>query len=131
MARDKVDETSADTQVAEGTAPATETTATAAEGAAAAPAEAKSDERFRFVTRPGSTEQVKRKDYILELWQGKTTTNNPEGKKWSRGAIAKHLTQITGKTVPYQIVFAATKGVEGGPDKAAEEIPAGSAPAQS
>lgn len=97
----------------------------ATEGVAAAPAENKSDERFKFVTRPGTAEQVKRKDYILELWTGKTTSNNAEGKKWSRGAIAKHLTQITGKTVPYQIVFAATKGTAGGPDKSAEEIPAG------
>jgi hypothetical protein len=32
-----------------------------------------------------------------------------------RGAIAKELTRITGQKVTYQIVFAATKGVPGGP----------------
>jgi hypothetical protein len=86
------------------------------------------DERFKFVTRPGTSEQVKRKDYILELWTGAVTSNNPEGKKYSRGDIARHLTEITGKKVAYQIVFAATKKVAGGP--APTEAPAtGEAPA--
>lgn len=107
---------------ADGEVPAT-APADGTPAAAAAPVEAKSDERFRFVTRPGTTEQVKRKDYILELWTGKVTSNNPEGTKWGRGPIAKHLTAITGKEVPYQIVFAATKGIEGGPAKEAAAIP--------
>jgi hypothetical protein len=54
---------------------------------------------------------VKRSDYIKDLFVNK---------KWSRGQIAKHLTEISGKEVKYQIVFAATKGLKGGPDKPAD-----------
>lgn len=86
---------------------------------AAAVEEPKADERYRMVKRPDTGEMVKRKDYILELWTQK---------RWSRGEIAKHLTEITGKKVPYQIVFAATKDVAGGPVKAAVES-SGEAPA--
>lgn len=97
-------------------------------GDAASVPEVKADERFKMIVRPGSNppEQVKRIDYIRELWTGKVTSSNPEGKKYSRGAIAKHLTEITGKKVQYQIVFAATKGVAGGPPKedAAPGVPA-------
>jgi len=35
--------------------------------------------------------------------------------KASRSTIAKELTELQGKPVPYQIVFQATKGLEGGP----------------
>lgn len=63
---------------------------------------------------------MKRTDYIRKRWADKT----------SRGTIAKELTAIQGKTVPYQIVFQATKGVAGGPDKAVEGQPAGEAPAE-
>jgi hypothetical protein len=69
-------------------------------------AEVKSDGRFKLVTNPVTGEQVKRIDYIRELWKAGTHT---------RSAIAKHLTEISGETVPYQIVFAATKGIPGGP----------------
>lgn len=123
MARDR-SEQNPEEQTTEAAAPAENAAAPAA-----APEENKADERYKLITRPGTTEQVKRKEYILELWTGKTTSNNPEGKKWSRGAIAKHLTEISGKKVPYQIVFAATKGVAGGPDKEAESIPSAT-PAQ-
>lgn len=102
--------------------------AAAPEGTAAVVDENKADERFKFVTRPGTTEQVKRKDYILELWTGAVTSNNPEGKKYSRGDIARHLTEITGKKVAYQIVFAATKKIAGGPVPS-EAPAAGEAPA--
>lgn len=52
-------------------------------------------------------EEVSRADYIRREWQaGKT-----------RGQIAKDLTKLQGKPIPYQIVFAATKGVAGGPKK--------------
>jgi len=85
--------------------------------AAATVDETKTDERFRTVTNPETGEVVKRKDYILELWTQKRMT---------RGDIARHLTEITGKTVPYQIVFAATKGVDGGP-VVAEAAPAADA----
>lgn len=99
MARDSKPEEVVETQ---------ETVAT--EGAAATVAEAKSDERFKFVTDPTTQLPVKRKEYIVRLF-----TEN----KMSRGAIAKHLSEITGKKVAYQIVFAATKGIKGGPDKEA------------
>lgn len=97
-----------------------ETAATEAAEATEAPAqveEPKVDERFRMVKRPETGEMVKRKDYILELWTQK---------RMSRGDIAKHLTEITGKKVPYQIVFSSTKGIEGGPVKteAPAEAPA-------
>lgn len=74
------------------------------------------DERFKMVTDPETNQPVKRKDYILKCWQQK---------KMSRGAIAKHLTELTGKKVTYQIIFATVKKHPGGPDKPAE----GAAPA--
>lgn len=47
-------------------------------------------------------QEVTRQDYIRGRWQG--------GKdKTIRGAIAKELTRLEGKKVPYQIVFQATK----------------------
>ena len=60
---------------------------------------------------------MKRTDYIRKRWADKT----------SRGAIAKELSAIQGKAVPYQIVFQATKGLAGGPDKAVEGAAEGSA----
>lgn len=93
------------------------TEATEATAAAAPVEENRVDERYKMVTLADGT-QVKRLDYIRKLWK--------EG-KMSRGEIAKHLTDLTGKKVPYQIVFAATKGHAGGPPKteaAAPETPA-------
>ena len=87
--------------------------------AAAAPVEATADERFVMIKHDVSGEMVKRKDFILECWQQR---------KMSRGDIAKKLTEIQGKKVPYQIVFAATKKIAGGPDKVAE-TPVEAAPA--
>jgi hypothetical protein len=74
--------------------------------AAATPA---SDERYKMVTDPETGQLTKRQDYIRKLWQEK---------KMKRGDIAKHLSEISGKKVPYQIVFAATKKMAGGPDPA-------------
>lgn len=68
------------------------------------------DERYKKVTHPETGQLVNRKDYILELYQVK---------KMSRGDIARHLSEITGKKVAYQVVFATTKGKPGGPDKVA------------
>lgn len=68
------------------------------------------DERFKKVRHPDTGAEVNRKDYILELWQVK---------KMSRGDIARHLSELTGKKVAYQVVFATTKGKPGGPDKPA------------
>lgn len=77
----------------------------------AAPVEAKKDSRYvELKLADGST--MKRKDYILKRW----------GEKASRSDIAKELTQLEGREVPYQIVFQATKGVPGGPDKAAPAV---------
>lgn len=90
----------------------------AAEGAApVTPAETAVDERYVMVKHDVTGEIVKRKDFILECWQER---------KLSRGDIAKKLTEIQGKKVPYQIVFAATKKLPGGPDKVTE-APAGEA----
>lgn len=76
-------------------------TATAQEANAV---EAKTDSRSVILNlQDGST--VKRKDYILRRW----------GEGASRGEIAKELTELQGKNVPYQIVFQATKDVPGGP----------------
>jgi hypothetical protein len=91
-----------------------------ASAAPAAPAEAASapDERFVMIKHDKTGEQVKRKDFILECWQQR---------KMGRGDIAKLLTQLQGKKVPYQIVFAATKKIPGGPDKVAEAPATGEA----
>jgi len=87
------------TQTTEAPAATGNTTAAATSG----------DERFRFVTDPDTGAQVKRKDYILKCWKEK---------KMSRGQIAKHLTELSGKKVAYQVVFATIKkGTPGGPDK--------------
>lgn len=99
---------------------------TAAETAAAGTA-VTGDDRFKKIIHPETGKEVNRKDYIIELWQVK---------KWSRGQIAKHLTELRsvanggdGKKVPYQIVFATTKKIPGGPDKPTEAAPVAEAPA--
>jgi len=83
---------------------------------AAAPATAAvaTDDRYVLVTTDGQNgttagAQVKRIDLIRTLW----------GAGMSRGNIAKYLTALSGKKVPYQIVFSATKGLAGGPPKQA------------
>lgn len=89
--------------------------ATTTEAAAAAP---KKDSRYIELTlKDGS--KMKRKDFILKRW----------GEKASRGEIAKELTELEGREVPYQIVFQATKGVAGGPDPKPAAAPAAEAPA--
>lgn len=97
---------------------ATETNTEVETTATAAPAQVVADERYRKVKDPETGEIVNRKDFILKCWTEK---------KMSRGAIAKQLTEMnsvenggSGKKVPYQIVFASTKGVAGGPDKPTE-----------
>lgn len=70
-----------------------------------AEAEAKGASRKIMLTVKGV--EIARTDYIRKRW----------AEKASRGQIAKELTKFQGKNVPYQIVFAATKGIEGGPDK--------------
>jgi hypothetical protein len=73
-----------------------------------------SDERYVMVTLdaqyPGRDGvSVKRIDLIRELWAA----------KHSRGSICKEVGRLVGEKVPYQIVFSATKGLAGGPDKVA------------
>ena len=88
MARKSDTETTATENTEAGTAQTTEgTAAVAATGA---------DDRFKKITHPQTGLEVNRKDYILELWAN----------KMSRGAIAKHLSEITGKKAVYQVVFA-------------------------
>ena len=89
----------------------------AAPVATAAP-EVAADERYRklLLDEAGSTFAwgntskqgltVNRIDFIRAAWQVQ---------RQSRGAITKELTRLTGKKVTYQIVFASTKGVPGGP----------------
>jgi hypothetical protein len=124
MARDK---SSAEASATENTEQAAATTQTPAPPAPTAVAV--SDDRYKKVKVPvlgtdgkptGEFVVKNRKDYILELW----------GNKWGRGPIAKHLTDLNtvenggdGKKIPYQIVFAATKGKPGGPDKVTPGAP--------
>jgi hypothetical protein len=99
---------------------------------AAAPEEAKNDERFVFVNAPdgqGGSTRVKRAEAIRALWQGTVTPYNPEGKKHTRGAITKLISEWGGKKIPYQIVFAGTKGLAGGPPKEETAAPASETPA--
>jgi hypothetical protein len=103
--------------------------ATVTDGAAAAVAEAKSDDRFKVlaVLNPSTqqTEQIKRADFIRALWKGENVAGlNPEGKKHSRSEITKLVNAYSPKKVLYQIIFAATKNIPGGPPKA-EAAPAG------
>jgi hypothetical protein len=77
------------------------------EGTSQAPVEQAVDRRYKKVKHPETQLEVNRVDYIRELWTQK---------KWKRGAIAKHISELTGEKVPYQIVFAATKKLAGGPD---------------
>jgi hypothetical protein len=92
---------------------ATPETGASATAAPVAPTTTAPDNRFIMVTKTDGT-VVKRSEYIKELWQVH---------KWTRGVIAKHLTELSGKKVPYQIVFAATKKLPGGPDKPATPAP--------
>jgi hypothetical protein len=79
-----------------------------------------------MVKDPETGNMVKRADYIRTLWTQK---------KWSRGQIAKHLTELNsvdkggdGKKIPYQTVFAVIKkGTPGGPDKPADPAQAAAA----
>ena len=60
--------------------------------------------RSIVITDPETGEDIKRADWIREVIQ------DPESEFYcSRSKIAKKLTEIQGKDVPYQIVFAATK----------------------
>jgi hypothetical protein len=63
--------------------------------------------RYVMIVDPETGEQIKRVDWIRKVFQ-------QEGGPFygDRGAIAKKLTEMQGKKVPYQIVFAATKDLK-------------------
>lgn len=66
----------------------------------------------RAITLTVDGKEVRRVDYIRDLWaSGKLT----------RGEIRKKLKEEHNHEVPYQIIFQATKGKEGGPAPKAEE----------
>lgn len=69
----------------------------------------KGGRKIMLTLEDGST--VARTEYIRARWATKEV---------SRGEIAKEVSTLQGVTVAYQIVFAATKGHEGGPDKVAK-----------
>lgn len=86
---------------------------TAAVVAAPEAVPAKKDDRFKILTlKDGST--VKRTDYIRKRW----------AEKASRSEITKEVSELAGTKIIYQIIFAATKGIPGGPDKVAAPAPA-------
>lgn len=60
--------------------------------------------RGTVITKDDGT-VVRRLDYIRELWASKTMT---------RGEIKNEIIRLGGKEIPYQIIFSATKGLEGG-----------------
>ena len=71
------------------------------------------DERIKMIKDPDSGQPIRRADYIRKCWVEK---------QMSRGAIARHLTELAqaqdpnAKKVPYQTVFAVIKkGTPGGP----------------
>jgi hypothetical protein len=74
---------------------------------APAPEASSEDQRFITLNVPegdpsGLTGVQKRTDVIRTL--AKTG-------EWTRGDIAKHISKLQGKKVPYQIVFQATRGI--------------------
>jgi hypothetical protein len=88
------------------------------EGAEGAATEAKSGGKKVMLTIPaghvsGLEEgtSISRADYIRKRFVED---------KVNRGPIAKELTELQGKDVPYQIVFASTKGLAGGTPKPAK-----------
>ena len=69
--------------------------------------EAKRDSRHIVVVDPDTGEEMRRVDFIHRHFR------DPDSPMYGdRGAIAKRLSEITGKKVPYQVVFAATKSPE-------------------
>jgi hypothetical protein len=102
-------EESAATQPADGTASATPADAAAATteatpaaaGGARAQVILKLDEEGAKAYGGTVGQEVKRKDYILKRFSDSV----------KRGDIARELTRIENRKVPYQIVFQATKGV--------------------
>jgi hypothetical protein len=74
----------------------------------AAATEEKVDGRYKKVTDPETGEVVNRVEYIRKL-----CAPPPEGKGMSRSEATKHLRELTGEQIRYQIIFAATKNMKG------------------
>lgn len=81
------------------------------------------DDRHRLVTLDGNYgdkagTKVKRADFIRDCWTRL---------QWTRGAITKEINRLNtlsgDKLIKYQIVFAATKGIAGGPPAQAPAQP--------
>lgn len=91
-------------------------------GAIDIPASAGGDSRrisFKVPMADGSEKTMTRTDYIRQRW-----TDGAD-----RGTIRKEVEALGGKTIQYQVVFAATKGIEGGPkDKKTAAAAPASAP---
>lgn len=88
------------------------------------------DNRFVVLKVPaedGSVETIKRADYIRREFQ---RVGGPF--YGDRGALAKRLTELEGRKVPYQIVFAATRDLKHirKPEAAAATTPAEGATAE-
>ena len=73
---------------------------------------------FAYGDSSKSGQTVNRVDFIRSAWVGQ---------RQARGAIAKEVSRLQGKKVTYQIIFAATKGVAGGPPAAAPIAPTATA----
>lgn len=89
---------------------------------AAVPAAPKVDKRHKKITVPApdaedgtpQTRDVNRTDFIRELWAGRTMT-----RAQIRDYLANKCTSVDGShDVVYQIIFAATKDLDGGPTEA-------------
>jgi hypothetical protein len=94
-----------------------------ATGTQPAPPAPNVDDRHRLVTLDANYAEkagtkMKRADFIRDCWQRL---------QWTRGTITKEINRLNGlsgdKPVKYQIVFAATKGVPGGPPQQAPAQP--------
>lgn len=112
MAKNTTSTSTSNTETADTTV-VTDGAATAPAAGTVAEAGAATDDRFKLITHPTTKQRVKRVDFIRERW----------GQGASRGQITKELNEpgVSDKKVPYQIVFAATKGQPGGPPKAPAE----------
>lgn len=114
MARERTENTATESTEAAAPAKAAKESKTAAQVAAGGTAGG--DGRSIVLKLPDGT-SIKRTDYIRKRWSEDRV---------SRGEITKEVNALTAatfgddaKAVPYQVIFQATKGVEGGPKKEA------------
>lgn len=109
------------------TQPATPAQAPQGQTAAAAPAAQGADERHVIVNHPETGQPVARARLIQELWSRKISrsditkilNNVSAGGVTIKEGVLVNTSKDPFKKIPYQIVFAGTKGKQGGPDKQA------------